>query len=145
MIEINGVTDAARRAARLAEVRAEKQRRAEAEEAERDEQEIQRFELVERFERETNGREGVDFAIVDVNDVREGFVVVKLGEAVLWKAFSNSKMTEVDLDAFTLPCVAYPDKDEYRKMVAKRGAIGIRVATALSGLYGARGKEDQGK
>jgi len=147
----NGVADVplrfdddARRA-KLAAAREAKAAREAALQVEREEAEIARAELVERLEHETGGREGDAFAIVDATDVRAGFVVVKLGDFVLFKAFSNSKMTEVDVDAFVLPCVVHPSKDEYRKLAMQRAAIPLRCANALASLYGVKEGREQGK
>jgi hypothetical protein len=129
----------------LAEARAKMVAREAAEQAERDAAELEGFNLLERFEGETNGREGVDFAVVDLTDVKEGFVVVKLGEAALFKAFANSKMSEVDVDAFVLPNVLHPSKDEFRRITSRRPFCGVRCASALSALYGVRAKGEEGK
>jgi hypothetical protein len=108
---------------KLAAARASKIAREEAAVAEAEAAEVERFELAERFETETGGREGRAFAIVDFSDLGEGFVVLRLGEGVLWKTFSASKMTVVDTDA-------------YRSLAARRGFVADRCAHALATLFG---------
>lgn len=130
---------------RLAEVRADMARRAEEAQRAKELAEIERYELLTRFEVELAGKEGIDFAIVDVTDVGAGFVVLKLGPNALWKAFSASRMGEMDQDAFVLPCIVHPERDKYRRIVSERAFVGDRCANALAGLYGVRAKEEAGK
>jgi heterodisulfide reductase subunit B len=133
-------------AEKLAAARAKQAEREAREKEEAEAAELARFELIERLEKETNGREGRDFAIVDVSHLGEGFVAVRLGEAVHFKTFSNSKMTEADVDAFVVPCLLYPaDKDEYRKLIMRRPAVAIQCAGALAALFGVKAQADRGK
>ena len=147
MIAANDVEVAATSSgSRLADVRAKKALRAEEAEREREAWEVEAFDLVERFEKETNGgRDGVDFAVVNLTDVREGFVVVKLGEAATFKAFTNSKMNEADIDAFVAWNLLHPSVDAFRKIAARRPGCAIRCATRLADLFGIQRKEDAGK
>lgn len=129
---------------RLAIARKKAAKREEVLAAEADSAELERLELVEKFEQEL-GRDGRDFAVVDVSDLGEGHVVVKLGEPVLYKAFTNSKMTEMDIDAFVFPCVVHPTKDVYRKLAVRRPGAVQRCLLALSKLYGLKVGDDQKK
>ncbi len=107
--------------------------------------ELVQLELEERFEKELNGRKGQAFMIVDASDLGEGFVVVKLGEDVLWTAFMKSKQTAMDIDIFVTPCVVYPSVDDYRKLTKRRAFLADRCATALATLYGVKADEAAGK
>lgn len=130
---------------RLAAARAGMAERAKAKQDARELAEAERFDLLTRFEKETGGEEGIDFAIVDATRCNAGFVVVRLGDAVLFKAFQKSEMNEVDVDAFVLPCVVHPDKDEYRKIAAARPGVAQECAAKLAVLFGIKEKGEQGK
>lgn len=132
-------------AEQLAEARQRKRDREAAAQADRDAAELEKLQLEERFEKELSGKVGKDFAIVDCSDLGKGFVVVKLGLDVHWKTFKSSKMDEVDVDSFVSPNVVHPSKDEFRKLVHERPAVGDRCAVELSHLFGLKRKEDEGK
>jgi len=132
-------------AEKLARYRAEKAKREARAAEEADAAELARFELVERLEKELGGLEGRAFAVVDVTDLGEGLIALKLGDAVLYKAFSESKVTVMDVAAFVSPCVVHPSLDEYKGIAMRRPAIAIRCATALSALYGVKLGDDQKK
>jgi hypothetical protein len=132
-------------ASKLAQVRAAKEAKAKAEREARELAEIQHFELVEKYSKEFNGKEGCDFAVVDFSGYGDGFVVVKLGSSVAWKAYSNSEMTEVDDDVFVCPNLVFPTIDEYRKIVARRPIHAKKVVAALADLYGLDTKSRVGK
>ena len=130
---------------RLAAARARQAARDEKLAAEAEVAELERFDLVERFEKELGGREGSAFAIVNATDLGEGHIVLRLGEGILWKVFSASKVNDVDVDNFVVPCVMHPAKETYREIVARRGAVAARCAAALSGLFGLKMGDDQKK
>ncbi len=130
---------------KLAELRARKAAKEAKLEEERNAAEVLRLELEERFEAETGGPIDRTFTIVDVSDLGEGFVVMRLGDDVIWNTFKASKMNVVDTDAFVVPCVLYPSKDEYRKLAKRRAFVPERCAGALASLYGVKIKADQGK
>jgi hypothetical protein len=132
-------------AERLSAKRADAAKREVARQAERDAAELAKLELEERFEKELNGRRGQAFEIVDVSDLGEGHIIVKLGEDVLFNAFKASKMNVVDIDAFVTPCVVYPSIDQYRQTVKRRSFIADRCANALGTLYGLKAESDAGK
>lgn len=132
-------------AERLAAKRAEAAKREVARQAERDAAELVKLDLEERFEKELNGHKGQAFMIVDVSDLGEGHIVVRLGEDVLFNAFKASKMNVVDIDAFVTPCVVYPSIDQYRQTVKRRAFIADRCANALGTLYGIKAEADAGK
>lgn len=123
-------------AEQLARYRDAKAKREELERLEKDANELARFQLVDRLESELHGKEGRDFAIVDLTKYGEGFIAVKLGEAVHWKSYSASKMNEVDTEVFVIPNLVHPSKEEYRKIVMRRPFAADRSATALADLYG---------
>jgi hypothetical protein len=130
---------------RLAAKRAEAAKREVARQADRDAAELAKLDLEERFEKDLNGRRGQAFEIVDVSELGEGHIVVKLGEDVLFNAFKASKMSVVDLDAFVTPSLVYPSVDDYRKAVKRRPFIADRCANALGTLYGLKAEADAGK
>ena len=130
---------------RLAAARAEKAKREEARQAERNAAELAKLELEEKLEKELGGPLGRAFAIVDVSELGEGHVAVKLGLDVLWNTFKASKMSVADVDAFVAPCVAHPSVDEYRAIIRRRPYIADRCAAALAKLYGADADEKAGK
>lgn len=130
---------------RLERARKRKEDRAKLATDERMLAEVERSELAERFEKETNGREGRDFAIVDVSEYGEGCVVVKLGPGVLFKAFMASKQTEMDRDALITPCLIHPSADRVRAMVAKRDFIAVRITNAIAFLNGIEDASQKGK
>lgn len=107
--------------------------------------EIEREELIARFERETKGKHGKAFAVVDLTETQDGFVVVTLGEDVVWKTYQKSKLDEMALDAFIVSNLAHPSKDAYHKIIAERPAYADRVGNALAALYGFRLEALQGK
>lgn len=117
-----------------------------AKQAARAEEKRKRQELVEdlemRFDEELGGARGREFEIVETED---GPIVVVLGPEVLFKKFSDSKKTQVDVENFVRPLVKYPDGATYAGMVAKRSAYAIRCANALCTLYGVKSEDESGK
>lgn len=106
---------------------------------------LTRSEIAERFEKELSGREGREFAIVDVTEYGEGFVVVKLGSSAYFKAYMASNKSEMDADVFMSPCVVHPAIDRVRAMVSKRLWIGTRITNALVVLNGIENEAQKGK
>lgn len=102
------------------------------------------LELEEKFSEELGDR-GVHFEIVDLSDLLEEPIVLKLGEPVSWKKFTASKMGEGDVFDFVSPSVVYPKPDKFTAIVGARPHIGIRCAEALSLLFGVKNKEQAGK
>lgn len=132
------------RAKRLEELQKRQAEREKKRELEADEKELERAELVDKFETEL-GPIGREFQIVDATALGEGFIVVKLGTEVGWKKFQNSKVTEVDVRNFVLPCVAHPEKEKYDEIVTRRPALANRCANALATLHGAKLNDEAGK
>jgi hypothetical protein len=134
------------RAATLAELRERKAEREKARKVDNENAEIERLTLEEKFETELGGPVGRAFDIVDASGLGEGYVVLKLGEAALLNAFMSAKENDaVTTEAFVLPNVVHPTRDEYRKLVMRRPVIAARCAGALVELYGLKAKDDQGK
>lgn len=130
----------------LAELQKRKADREAARKVENTAAEIERLTLEEKFEAELGGAVGRTFAMVDVSGLGEGFVVLKLGEAALLNAFMAAKDNDaVTTEAFVLPNVVHPARDEYRKLVMRRPVVAARCAGALVELYGLKAKDDQGK
>lgn len=121
---------------RDAKAKLEEQKRAKALELEE-----KTLELELKYESELGPR-GVFFEVVDTI---EGPVVIKLGEAILHKRFSESKVTPTDVHDYVTPCVVHPSREEYLQLVDRRPAIEMRCATALAALYGAKRQADEGK
>lgn len=132
-------------AERLAASRALKAKRDADAEQEKQLAELEGLELEERFTSELNGKKGRAFMVVDVSDLGEGHIVLRLGEDVLWNTFKASKMNIIDTDAFVCSCVVYPSIDAYRSIVKRRGFVGDRCASALAALYGVKAETDAGK
>ncbi len=107
--------------------------------------ELQFLELEEKFEKDLSGPRGSKFEILDLRDLCEGFVVVRLGESVLYKRFKNSKMTDDDARELVLPCVVYPTVDEFKALLLRRDAVLGRVANAAGTLHGLNLKAETGK
>jgi hypothetical protein len=107
--------------------------------------ELERLELEEKWEAETGGLHGRAFTIVDVSNLGEGFIVLRLGEDVLWQTFIKSKMTIMDQDAFVTACLLSPTKEAYRLIVKRRVLVADQCCQALARLYGHKQKEDEGK
>jgi len=132
-------------AQKLAELQKRKAERDAANEAAAVSARIERLELEEKFAEKLGGDVDKAFCIVDVSDLGEGFVVLKLGSDVEFSAFKASKMNVVDIDTFVAPNIVHPSLDAYRTLAKRRGAFPDRCVMALSGLYGYRAKEDAGK
>ncbi len=107
--------------------------------------EYDRLELVERFERETAGEEGQQFAILDCTGLGEGFFVVKLAPGIIWKNYWDSKMTDVDRCDLVTACLAYPEKTDYLAARNRRVGIDVELTNLVARLNGLKGKEDEGK
>lgn len=129
---------------RLARARAAASARAAKREAEREAAELERLELEAKYEGEIGPIDRA-FVIVDASDLGEGFIVLRLGEGVLWKTFSTSKMDVVDVETFVLPNVVHPSRETYREIVMRRGFLADRCATSLAKLYGVKRETDAGK
>lgn len=119
--------------ARLLEARAKKDA---ADEQRKLDAEFARLELAERLEKELGGPEGQQFAIYDATGLGEGLFAVKLGPSVLWKAYWDSKMTDVDKCDLVTQCIAYPTKEEYLAARGRRMAIDTVLVTYLGRLNG---------
>lgn len=132
-------------AEKLAELLKRKALRDEARDAAITDAKIERLELEERFAKELGGDVDKAFTIVDVSDLGEGFVVMKLGSDVEFTAFKASKMNVVDTDTFLAPNIVHPSLDAYRTLAKRRGAVPDRCTLALATLYGAKLKDDAGK
>lgn len=130
--------------ARLAELRKAAEKR-EAERAEaRENAELERLELEEKFEKEL-GPKGQAWALVDASDNGEGFIVVKLGEEVLWKQYQASKMTDADTYNFVFPSVMHPSRERYTEITTRRPFLANRTANALATLFGVKLRTEEGK
>jgi hypothetical protein len=130
---------------RVAELQKRKALREAAAEIERTAAKVERLELEEKFEKETGGALDRAFVIVDVSDLGEGFVVLKLGTDVEWNTFKASKMNVVDLDVFLTPNVLHPSLDQFRMLAKRRAFVPERCASALASLYGVKSAVDAGK
>lgn len=118
---------------RLLEARRARDEQAELEQLERD---FARLELREQLEKETNGKEGKQFAIYDASAVGEGLFAVKLGPAVLFQTFMDSERTPVDRCDFVTHCIAHPSKEDYLAARGRRPGIDIELSNRLAKLYG---------
>lgn len=126
---------------KLARLREQKAVREQADKDARDLRELEILELEERFVRELGAR-GAMFEVVDSV---EGPVVVSLGEAVLFKRFSESKMEMEDAAQFVTPCIVFPSREKFTEIVGRRPVVLTRCATALGTLFGLKREADAGK
>lgn len=131
-------------AARRAELIAKEEARQKDREAARQKAELELLEIVDKYETEIGPR-GQRFQVIDATALGEGLIVLKLGEEVLWKRYTASKMTDADTFDFVFPCVVHPAKELFAEIVSRRGAIAGRCAKALGELYGLKFKEEEGK
>ena len=123
---------------KLAEFQRMKDKRI-ADEARRLREEVEDVEM--RFDTELGPR-GKEWDIVETQD---GPIVVVLGAQLMFKKFSDSKKTQIDVENFVRPLVKYPDAAKYMALVDKRPAYAVRCANALCTLYGVKSEEDDGK
>lgn len=126
------------------ELRKRKEEREKLREKARKAREAEVLQLEDRFETDLGPR-GSAFEIVDSGELGEGCIVVKLGEEVLWKRFSASKMNPEDVEQFVKPLVVHPSREKYDEIVGRRGALAIRCAHALATLYGVKLEANAGK
>lgn len=127
-----------------------------AREAEKDRKrklhEIEGLALIEKYETEL-GPKDEQFKMIDLGSIGEGFVVVKLGEAVLQKKLEASVaalkkdavLPESALDQYVSFCVVHPPIDKFRLLCARRPNVLGRAANALSALFGVQREQDEGK
>lgn len=134
-------------AERLARLREEKAKRDRAWSDKQAEAEIRGLELEAKYSAEL-GRAGVDFAIVDATEHGEGFIVVKLGEDLLFRKYldvvasTESGLADpAELHNFVSPSLVYPDQATYASIVRRRGFLANRAADALAALHGIRQKK----
>ena len=130
--------------AKRARLLASKKTRDAEREAKKRAAEVERLELAERFEREL-GPEGEAFAVYDASSVGEGIFVIKLGEAVLYTTFMESKMTPGDRYDFVSSCIVHPSKAAYDQAQLRRPGINVELSNKLAALFGLKIKADEGK
>jgi hypothetical protein len=137
-------------AQKIARMRAEKLKRQETYAAADEAAQLEGLELEDRFTKEL-GRLGVAFAMVDATEQQEGFIVVKLGSDLAFRAYVDAvtvgegSPAAADLYAFVGPCVVHPTLEEYAEIVRRKGFIANRAAEALASLHGTRKKKIDGK
>lgn len=123
---------------KLATAREAKEKREEARDDAAGARELEALELEERFEKELGPR-GSMFEIVETID---GPIVVKLGEAVLFKKFKASLGGDPSLEEmhqFVWPCVVHPTVDKFNERTSLRPGLLVMCTDALVGLFA--GKE----
>lgn len=114
--------------------------------------ELAGLKLIEKFEAEIGPRRS-KFTMVDLGDIGEGFVVMKLGDAVIQKKFESAiaklkdkeKLDEQSIDQYVTPCVVHPSESEFRALCGRRYNLWSRCASALAKLYGVKRDDDEGK
>lgn len=128
--------------ARLAAARAAKEAKEKAAAEAAEARELEVLTLEAELEGK-HGARGVGFEIVETV---EGPVAVKLGEAVLHTRFQSAKdITESAIHEYVFPCVVHPTQAKYLEIVGRRPGIGLRCASALASLFGAKAASDSGK
>lgn len=106
--------------------------------------EEQKLELELKYEEELGPR-GSMFDMLDLTNIGEGFIVLKLAEGVVHNKFIASKQTEVDLDNFIRPSVVHPAKEVYAAIMQRRPGVAHQCANVLLSLYGLKANEDAKK
>lgn len=135
---------------KIARLTAEKAKRAEAYAEADAEAKLAGLELEERFTKEL-GRAGVAFAMVDATEQEEGFIVVKPGTDLSFRAYIDAVTTAegapdaATIHAFVAPCVVHPSPEAFADLSRRKGFLGFRCAEALSSLHGTRKKRLEGK
>lgn len=133
------------REARRARLYQEEAKREEKRQSAIEDRKLDRLELVSALERETNGVEGQEFAILDTGVAGEGFFVVRRGASVLFKRYLDSKMNDADRFDFVLPHIPTDDAERFKDAVGKRPGIAIQLVNLLAGIYGVVTEADKGK
>jgi hypothetical protein len=131
-------------AQRLAEKLADKAKRDQGRIQEANARELEALELEERFEQEL----GPIHKAFDIVRTIEGPIVLKLGEAVLFKTFKSKFKPEPsleDMHQFVHPCVAHPAKDKFLDWTGRYAALLVTCANTLTTLYQGGEIDTQGK
>lgn len=113
-------------------------------EARRADLEVEALELELRLEGEI-GPKGKMFDVVDVSDLLESPIGIRLGDSVLHKRFTTSKMTQEDAEAYVAPCVVHPSKEKFLELAQMHPAVVDRCAGALAALFGLKIRDNAGK
>lgn len=125
----------ARREARLRAARAQK----ELDETRRARKEAEKLEELEGIHGE------LDKGLRRV-DTDEGMIVVKRPNHLHYKRFvDKGKTTTEELSKLVRPCVVYPDKAEFDRILEEAPAALVRCADAVCWLAGMRKEESEGK
>jgi len=125
---------------KLARLRAAKAARDAVAAEEADALELQVLELEEALS--SDGKRGVDFEILVHG---EHVLAVRRGSGLLFKSFSNSKMSEKETIDFVKGCAVSPTKEKVQELLEDFPALANRAALALAELYGAKRSADAGK
>jgi hypothetical protein len=119
-----------------------------AREAEREKEllslELTKLELIDRFESEL-GPINREFRILSYATPFVGCIVLKRGPAVLYRKLRQSKVTPKDVEDFVVPQVAYPEKDEFRKLAGTYDALYPACLDELYLLHAGKLGDEQGK
>lgn len=131
---------------RLRTARAELQKLQQARDEANDLRELQECELILKYEKELGPR-GREFELVST---QEGPIVIRRGEFVLYKAFQESMVNRDQpspeaVHSYVSPCVVFPSREAFNKIVDERPHYAVRCANALLLLHGAKEITDRGK
>lgn len=130
----------ARRAALAAEREQRAASRLVADQLEAEKRGLRDEEAIEKAEAEHDPKK---IAVVH-SDV--GVVIVKRPNHVLFKRFQDSgEVTSEECDKLVRPCLVYPDKASWDRMLEEQPALLLRCANAVATLAGVRAKELTGK
>lgn len=134
-------------AQRLAELMDRKDKRDKARDQQAAAFKLKELELEDQYEGELGPR-GEAFEIINL--AHDGPVVVRRGEAVLFKRFQASMPGDKDptpeaIYAFVKPCLVYPEVSVFNEIISKRPQYATRVCNALCVLMGAKEGADRGK
>lgn len=113
---------------------------------EKDALELELLELEEKYESEL-GPVGRKFLILDLTELGEGFVVLKQGETVVYKRYSEAKnKTDKEVEEYVLPCLVHPTTEKFLEIVNTRyPEVLYRCAHAVNRLFGKKSEDDMGK
>lgn len=110
--------------------------------AERAERELAGERAIEEAER-TYGPIGEKIAVEKYDDL--GYVIVRLVPLIFRRYQDTGKYDHFESKKMVLPCLVYPDKATFEKMVDARPFIVIHAANAIAILAGVRATDVGGK
>jgi hypothetical protein len=130
----------------LAKKLSDKAKRDQAREQEVKARKLEALELEEKYEAEL----GPIKKCFDIVETIEGPIVLRLGEAVLFKTFKSKfhgdkEPSLEDMHAFVYPCVVHPSADKFLERAGRFPALLVACAGALTALFTGTELDTRGK